>query len=246
MIYIKRWLEHYEELFPIEENQIEFLDEKCRNFSSPAKFLSVECGPALLSRKLSEKNHDITVTDSFPEFISALNNKQKSEGNKIHSFNLHPMDIIRYLGKNFFNVIYCGDYRLIFIKDKASIKKLMFDAKMMLTDGGYLILDLINFSKYDFSQPRIDLQTQKSENAQLYSYILRDADSMKYTLNQQVVTKDGKNIDEVKNEEITPISMETFKAFADDVKFSSIEFYSDYYGNPLKQDSEKIICVLKK
>ena len=117
---------------------------------------------------------------------------------------------------------------------------------MLLSDGGYIVLDLINFAKYDFSGPRIDLAVQKSDRVELYSHILKDAATLKYTLNQQVVTKDGQSIDEVKNEPITPISLETFKRTAEIAKFSSIEFYSDYYGHPLEEDSDKIICVLKK
>jgi len=246
MIYVKRWLEYYNQIFSIEDNQVEFLDGLCKQFASPAKFLSVEAGSAQVSMRLADLNNDVTITDTYPDFISAVNHRQISNKNKVHAFNLNPMDIIRYLGKGFFNVIYCANYRLIFIKDKVSIQKLMIDSKMMLSDGGYLVLDLINFSKYDFSKPRIDLAVKNASDAQLYSYILKDADSMKYRLNQQIVTKDGKCIDEVKDEEITPISLETFKTFADSVGFSSVEFYSDYIGNPLTPDSEKIICVLKK
>lgn len=246
MIYVKRWLEYYNQVFSIEPNQVEFLDGLCKQFAAPAKFLSVEAGCAQASMRLLDLNNDVTITDSYPEFISIINHRTVNNKDKLHAFNLNPMDIIRYLGKGFFNVIYCANYRLIFIKDKVSIQKLMLDSKMMLSDGGYLVLDLINFSKYDFSKPRIDLAVKETENAHLYSYILKDADSMKYRLNQQIVTNDGKCIDEVKDEEITPISLETFKTFADAVGFSSIDFYSDYLGNPLKPDSEKIICVLKK
>ena len=246
MIYIKRWLDYYEELFPIEPNQIEFLQGLCNKFPSPAKFLSVEAGTALLSRKMAEANNEVTITDTYTEFISLLHSHQTEITNKIHAFNLPPMDIVRYLGKNFYNLIYCGDYRLIFIKDKAQVQKLLFDSKMLLSDGGYIVLDLINFAKYDFSGPRIDLAVQKSDRVELYSHILKDASTLKYTLNQQVVTKDGQSIDEVKNEPTTPISLETFKRTAEIAKFSSIEFYSDYYGHPLEEDSDKIICVLKK
>lgn len=246
MIYIKRWIEHYAELFPIEANQLKFLNDYCDKFPAPAKFLNVEAGPATVSMELADYNRDVTVTDSFLEFTSLINSKQADREQKVHVFNLNPLDIVRYLGKGFFNIIFCTNYRLIFIKDKASIHKFMIDSKMMLSDGGYLILDLINFSKFDFSEPRIDLPVKKSENVHLYSYILRDANSVRYSLNQQLITKEGKKIDEVVDEDITPISFETFKKLSSEIGFSSIEFYSDYFGTPYSEDSEKIICVLKK
>ena len=63
---------------------------------------------------------------------------------------------------------------------------------------------------------------------------------------QHVVTASGKVIDEVKDELVCPISMETIRSYAKEVKYSSCEFYSDYNRTPYTPDSDKIICVLKK
>jgi len=252
MIYVKRWLEFYDKVFALEENQVQFMDNLCRKFPAPAKFLSIDAGTASTSRELNKLGHNVTVTDTFVEFKKFIDelctetNQASDNPNPIQSYNLNPMDIVRYLGKETYNVIYCADYRLVFLKDKISIQKLMIDCKKMLSENGYLVVDLINFARLDFGQPRIDLPTKKAPDAQLYSYILKDSDSIKYFLNQQVVTNDGKIIDEVKQEEITPISMESFKKFTSELGFSSIDFYSDYKGSPLTPDSEKIICVIKK
>lgn len=245
MIYIKKWTDYYEDFFPIEPHQEEFFESLCKQFNSPAKILSVECGPALLSDKLAI-NNDVTLTDSFPEFINVVNTRHMTSELPIHAFNLNPADIARYLGKNFFNVIACLCYRIIFMKDRTLIKKFFFDSKMLLSDGGYLVLDILNFSKYDFSETKIDLPAKKSERATLYSSVVKNSDSVSYKLFQHVVTASGKVIDEVKDELICPISMETIRSYAKEVKFSSCEFYNDYNGTPYTPDSDKIICVLKK
>ena len=151
MIYIKKWTDYYEDFFPIEPNQLEFFTNMGNEFSAPAKILGVECGPALLTEQLQEK-FDITLTDSFAEFVNVVNTRQSTKENPAHIFNLNPADIARYLGKNFFNVVTCLCYRVIFMKDRTLIKKFLFDSKMLLSDGGYLVLDILNFSKYDFSE----------------------------------------------------------------------------------------------
>lgn len=241
MINYKHWLDYTEKLFPLEENQIAFFEDLLKKFNNPAKFLNVECGPAAICKALEKNGVDVTATDSYSGFI------QKISGIKnIHSFNLNPFDISRYLGKNFYNVIYTGNYRLIFLQDRALIRKFIFDCKMLLSDGGCLVFDLVNFSKLDFSQPRIDLPVKKNEEFQLYSYILKNAENMKYYLTQQVVANDGTAFVDVDNEQICPISLETFKAFAEELSYSSVEFYSDYKGNPLTENSDRIICVLRK
>lgn len=245
MIYIKRWIDYYEELFTVEPHQEEFFRNLGNNYDSPAKFLSVECGPSALSQKLCDE-FEITATDTFPEFVNIVKTRQNNLEKTYPVFNLNPADIARYLGKNFYDVIYCLNYRLIFMKDKALIWKFLCDAKALLKDGGCLVLDLFNFSKYDFSQTKIDLPEKKSERATLYSSIVKNTETTSYKLFQHVITNSGKLIDEVKDESICPISYETFKTFSSELGFSSIEFYSDYNKTPLKNDSDKIICVLKK
>lgn len=214
-------------------------------FPGPAKFLGVECGPALLTEHLQEK-FDITLTDSYAEFVNIVNTRQSSKENPAHVFNLNPADIARYLGKNFFNVITCLCYRIIFMKDRTLIKKFLFDSKMLLSEGGYLVLDILNFSKYDFSETKIELPAKKSDRATLYSSVIKNSDSVQYKLFQHVVTASGKLIDEVKDELICPISMETIRSYAKEVGYSSCEFYNDYKKTPYTADSDKVICVLKK
>ena len=245
MIYIKRWVDYYEDIFQPEPNQTEFFDSLLSTFQQPAKFLSVECGPANVSLELGKK-YDVTVTDQYPEFIKIVNNKLAAQAEKINVFNLNPADISRFLGKNHFNVITCLNYRLIFLKDRALAKKFIFDAKILLAAGGYLVLDLINFAKFDFSATKIDLPERQCKEATLYSSVIKNSESANYKLFQHVVTKEGKMIEEVKDEVVTPVSLETFKSAAAELGFSSIEFYNDYNKTPYTKDSDKIICVLRK
>ena len=245
MIYIKKWTDYYEDFFPIEPGQLEFFTDMGNEFSVPAKFLGVECGPALLTEQLQDK-FDITLTDSYSEFVNVVNTRQSTKENPAHIFNLNPADIARYLGKNFFNVVTCLCYRVIFMKDRTLIKKFLFDSKMLLSDGGYLVLDILNFSKYDFSETKVELPPKKAERATLYSSVIKNSDSVQYKLFQHVVTASGKVIDEVKDELVCPISMESIRTFAKEVGYSSVEFYNDYKKTPYTADSDKIICVLKK
>lgn len=247
MIYIKRWTDYYEDLFSIEPNQVEFFNKLASEFSTPVKLLSVECGPGQLSGELANnKNFDITATDTYKEFVNICNTRARTLEKPISVFNLNCTDLGRYLGKNFYNIMYCLNYRIIFLKDRAMVKKFMLDAKLLLNEGGYLVLDLFNFSKYDFSESKIDLPAKKGQRSTLYTSVVKNTESMNYQLNQYVITNSGKKIEEVKDETVCPVSLETFKLFASELGFSSIQFYSDYSENELQKDSDKIICVLKK
>ena len=101
MIYIKRWIDYYEDLFQPEMNQKEFFESLLDTFEQPAKFLSVECGPANLSLELSKK-YDVTVTDQYQEFVKVVNTKIVEKGANINVHNLNPIDISRFLPKKTF------------------------------------------------------------------------------------------------------------------------------------------------
>ncbi len=246
MIYVKRWLKYYEELFPVQPNRLDLILELEKSFGAAVKLLSVECGPAQTSLKLAETHQDITVIDSHEEFISRILNNARKAGTGVHAFNMSSSDISRYFAKNYFNIIMCCNYRLIFLKNRSLVKKFLMDAKYLLTDGGYLILDLINFSKLDFNEQKVDLPVRKGKDVTLYSEIIRDNTTAQYKLYQRVVTADGKVFDDIKDEEVIPISCETLKSYANELGFTSIEFYSDYLRTPLSADSDKVICLLKK
>lgn len=248
MIYVKKWLEFYNELFPLCDNQVEFLETLIPADAKPGKFLSVECGLARASQILANKGYDVTVTDRFAEVTSKLQTQNANCEDLIHIFNFLPHDIARYLGKSFFDVIFCSNYRLIFIRDKAYIQKLLFDAKALLRDKGVLVLDLLNFSRYDFTQDRVELNTRKSDRVSLHSEITTDKENLTYLLNQYAVTEreNNKTIDLIKSEPVCPISYESFKIFSKEIGFSSVEFYSDYCKTPFDKDADKIVCVLRK
>ena len=245
MINFTRWIELYSSLYEINPENEKFFCSLCDEFPQHAKALNVEAGLALLPSKLAYK-YDVTVTDSYPEFIRYISTIQAKTEVQPPTFHINSADIARYLGKEFFNVIFCINSRLIFLKERTLIEKLMFDAKTLLTPGGYLVFDLLNFNKYDLTQDVVELPVRKTKDIELKTIINKDKENACYTVTQQAKKADGQIIDVVSDEKICPITYESFKQIADRIGFSSVEFYSDYNKTPYKKDGYKVICVFKK
>ncbi len=251
MIYYDKWLKYYKDIFFLSENQPEFFLERLKTFPEPAKYLDIECGPGLLVDSILKSNFpvDITVTDSIGGFIAQRTDKNEQTIQQVNAITTHPTDIAKRLSNQKFNVISCLNYRLVFLKNKAQILKLMFDAKTMLTENGFLILDLINFSKFDFSDEIITLPEKHNDDFHLISTIKKQKETLSYQLSQKFIIGKGflkKTYDVVKDEIICPVSIESFALFAKEAKFSSIQYFSDYNGNAFTPDSDRIICVLEK
>lgn len=245
MINFTKWIELYKSLYEINSTQEKFFCSLCDEFPNHPRALNVEAGLALLPSKLAYK-YDVTVTDSYPEFIRYISQMQANIEGQPPAFHIDSADIARYLGKEFFNVIFCINSRLIFLKEKALIEKLMFDAKSLLTPGGYIVFDVMNFARYDFADDKIVLPIRKSDEVDLKTTIYKDKEEAVYRMDQEATTKEGVVNDVVKGEKICPICIESFKQIAERIGFSSVNFYSDYKKSPYKKDGYKLICVFKK
>ena len=244
MINFTKWIELYEDLYEINPTEENFYCELCNEFPQHAKALNVEAGLALLPSKLAYK-YDVTITDSFQEFVQNIGTRQTKTEVQPPMFHIDSADLARYLGKNFFNVIFCVNSRIIFLKEKKAIEKLISDSKALLSDDGYLVFDLINFDKYDLSKKIIELPVRKVHETSLNTNIVRNENNS-YKINQQIIKNGDAPIDVVEDESIYPIGCKEFTSIAEELGFSSIQFYSDYNKTPYTKTADKIIVVLKK
>lgn len=165
MVNIVDWLDYYSDFFPHQDVEVEFIESYLENQDN-AKLLYVECGMAPLSKDFLSK-YDVTFTDKFSEYTTLLNKRLIHKNNRVHIFNLDPIDIARYFAKDFFSTIFCLHNKMIFMQDDVLIKKFLFDSKMLLKENGKIILGLSNFSKYDLQKDIIEFPTVKSSRGSL-------------------------------------------------------------------------------
>ena len=135
---------------------------------------------------------------------------------------------------------------MIFMQDDVLIKKFLFDSKMLLKENGKIILGLSNFSKYDLQKDIIEFPTVKSSRGSLKVHLSKDKESASYRLSGEIIPSNGKTIQISQNEKVFPLGLETIKKIAEELKFSSVEFFGDYLKSPFNKNSSNLICVLTK
>lgn len=244
MVNIVDWLDYYSDFFPHQDVEVDFIESYLENQDN-AKLLYVECGMAPLSKDFLSK-YDVTFTDKFSEYTTLLNKRLIHKNNRVHIFNLDPIDIARYLAKDFFSTIFCLHNKMIFMQDDVLIKKILFDSKMLLKENGKIILGLSNFSKYDLQKDVIEFPTVKSSRGSLKVHLSKDKELVSYRLSGEIIPSNGKTIQISQNEKVFPLGLETIKKIAEELKFSSVEFFGDYLKSPFNKNSSNLICVLTK
>ena len=245
MTIINQTLDYYPEFFPTPENQFEFIERLVGPLQQPVKILNIEAGAGVLAEKLAEK-YEVIATDRYTSFTNLINKRKSFSTNKLNVFNIEPIDIGRYFGKQFVDLIFCLDSRVIFMKDLTLIKKFLFDSKMILKENGYVVIEVVNFAKLNFEEDSIQMPTRESCRGSLFTTIIKDKKTATYRLFQNIVTTNDTVIEKVKNEEVWPISKDTFTSISNELGFSSVNFFSDFNGASYSEDTDNLICVFKK
>ena len=118
----------------------------------------------------------------------------------------------------------------------------MILSKLLLAEGGHLVLQLSNYSVFN-SKPMAKLPTQESIRVKLYTQ-LWTGDDGNYTLQQDLEHCGSKLVPVLKDVAVLPVTVDQIKSYAEEAGFTNIGLYSGYDKEPLKDDSPTVVCIL--
>lgn len=240
---IQNVIEYYDELYPVTESQKKFYDEILKNYPRPGRLLGIGCGTGFFEHLMAREGRDSTGIETSKEMLESANLKRRNQLMSIRFFLMSTIDMTRFLGKNFYDVISCLNSRIIFIHDRTLMRKFFFDCKQLLVKDGTLIIQLPNLEVFN-AKPMSKLPVRESIRAKLYTQIWTKDDGEKI-ISQDVETGNGKLLPVIKDAAIFPLSSKDIEEFAKESGFTSVEFYSDFDKNDFTGKQENIIAVIK-
>ncbi len=233
--------EYYDELYPVTEEQKVFYEKKKNMFKAPAKFLSIGCGTGTLEHNLAREGSDVTGLETSVELLESANRKRRTQLMSVRYFQMSSLEMTRFLGKGFYNVISILHDRIIYIHDKVLMEKLFYDCRQLISENGLLIIKLTNFSNYK-NQQMIKLPVRESIRSSLATTIEESGD--KYYANQILENSSGKKLKVTVDAPVYLLQPEEIKEFSLKAGFSRVDFYSDFSENPFFSDSREVLAVI--
>lgn len=240
---VQNVIEYYDELYPIKESQKKFYNSQIEKYAKPVRFLRVGCGTGYFEHLLAREGHDVTGIENNKELLESANLKRRNQLMSIRFFQMTTLEMTRFLGKGFYNIISCLYDRIIFIHDPTLIRKFFFDCKQLLAENGKLILQLNNYDLYKNSSI-INLPDKESIRSKLYTEVVIK-DNGEQILTQDIETGNGKILPVIEGEQVYLPSSSEIKNDAFEAGFTSCEFYADYDMNPFTETSQQIIAVIQ-
>lgn len=242
MNYIPEFNEYYDELYPITEDLKCFFDNLISQYSSPVKFLRIGCGTGYFEHYLSKLGHDVTGIEDFQEMLESANRRRKFPNMAIRYFFMSSLEMARFLGKNFYNIITIKDNRIIFTHDPTLMRKFFYDCKNLLAPDGKIVIQMNNFKLFT-PNPSAKLPLLESMRAKLFSQLWQREEGQ-YTIDMNLETSTGRILSLLKDTKVLPLTREQIQELALEAGFSSIEYYANYRMEKFTEDSENIIAVI--
>lgn len=239
---IQNLIEYYDELYPVTPEIFSFYDSLVEQFPKPVKFLNIGCGTGVLENKLSKSMTDVTGLETIKELLESASRKHRNQLMSLRFFQMSTIEMVRFLGKKFYNVISCLNDRIIFVHDKVLLRKFFFDCKQLLADNGIIVLQLTN---YDLLKGRdvAALPELSSIRVKLSGKLERLSDE-EYVLTKNIETGNGKILPIYSKTAVYPISRAEIEDFSKEAGFKSVEYFADFNRSAFTEDCKSCIAVI--
>ena len=236
-------VEYYDELYPVTAEQQEFYAAIKTHYAPPVRFLHIGCGTGALEHFLVKDGSDVTGLEVSKELITAAALHRKTQLTPIRFFQLSTLEMKRFLGKNFYNIISCLNSRIVFIREKELLKMFFIDCKTLLAQDGMLVLQLYNFYRLE-KNGATHMPPRGSIRVKQDSFFVSD-ERGRVSLTQTIETGNGKILPVMKDEELYPLTKTEIVDFAQSAGFCEFEFYGSFSKEAFAEESAMLVCVLK-
>jgi len=227
----------YDYIFPTNINQLSFI-----NNSSPILELDsiLEIGSATgnLTELLFSKTKNVTGIDLNSDFISLAAKKNTQISYK----NINMLDIDNYW-INSFEKIVCFGNTLVHLNDFNEIKLFFKKVFKCLKKDGYFFVQIIDYDKI-FTKNILELPLIDNDKIR-FIRTYEPVSSSKIIFNSKLTIKESNQIIE-NSISLTPIKKDLINSFLTDIGFKDINFFENFNGDSIDENSIQLVFRCKK
>ena len=233
--------EYYDELYPVTEEQKVFYQKRMILFKKPVKFLRVGCGSGYFEHNLAREGSDVTGIETSHELIEIANRRHRTQLMSVRYFEMSPLEMSRFLGKGFYNIISVLNGRIILTHDASLMAKFFYDCRQLISENGILVVELANFARFENSD-RLEFPVRESIRSCLNTVIEKKGGE--FFLEQTLTYGGDRKISVTKDAPVYLLKPREIEKFALESGFSHVEFFSDFAEHPFTEKSPRVLAVI--
>lgn len=146
-------LEYYDELFPVEQAKIDYVEEIVRKATADAqpgalpRLLDVGSATGTFDIQLMRRNMDVTGIDNNATMVQSSCRRNPEPRTNARFFRMDMREAAGALAHKAYNVILCLGNTLAHLENMREIELFLKDMGALLSPGGSLVLQLVNYER---------------------------------------------------------------------------------------------------
>lgn len=146
-------LEYYDELFPVEQSKIAYIEETLSAIASNAggnalpRILDVGCATGTFDIQLMRKHMDVTGIDNNATMIQSACRRNPEPRTNARFFRMDMREAAGALASNAYSAVLCLGNTLVHLDSRNEIDRFLKEMYGLLVPGGALILQLVNYER---------------------------------------------------------------------------------------------------
>ncbi|PYG87770.1 methyltransferase family protein [Ruminiclostridium sufflavum DSM 19573] len=230
--------QYYDSIFPIGEEQIEFLKEAAG--APPKAVLDIACGTGGYSLELAGQGYAVTAADLDAEMIRQLRLKAEKGRYSIESIQSDMLELEGHISDKF-DMVFCIGNSVVHLNSLLEIRSFIFSTRKYLKAGGKLVIQIINFDRILLRDIK-GLPSIADEKTGLYferSYFRnKQENALSF---KTVLTVDGKSFE---NEiPLYPLTEDELVQAVRDAGFETIKPYGDFKGSAFDKCNSYMLVI---
>lgn len=229
----------YDYIFPKNRKQLEFV-ESIKKISIEEKILDIGCATGNLTELLGEKTGNVVGIDLDKELLKEAKDKHPN----LNFENMNMLKINEKFEENSFDRVVSFGNTLVHLDSREEVEEFFQKVYKTLKFNGFFIVQIINYNriieKNIKNLPTID--NEKVKFVRDYEY---DKSIGKVDFITELTIKEA-NLNIKNNIKLLALTKIEIQKFLGEIGFRNIEFYGDFEGRELSDNSEAVIFVAQK
>ena len=229
----------YDYIFPKNRKQLEFV-ESIKKISNEEKILDIGCATGNLTELLGEKTGNVVGIDLDKELLKEAKEKHPN----LNFENMNMLKINEKFEENSFDRVVSFGNTLVHLDSREEVEEFFQKVYKTLKFNGFFIVQIINYNrvieKNIKNLPTID--NEKVKFVRDYEY---DKSIGKVDFITELTIKEA-NLNIKNNIKLLALTKVEIQKFLGEIGFRNIEFYGDFEGRELSDNSEAVIFVAQK
>ena len=229
----------YDYIFPKNRKQLEFV-ESIKKISIEEKILDIGCATGNLTELLGEKTGNVVGIDLDKELLKEAKDKHPN----LNFENMNMLEVNEKFEENSFDRVVSFGNTLVHLDSREEVEEFFQKVYKTLKFNGFFIVQIINYNrvieKNIKNLPTID--NEKVKFVRDYEY---DKSIGKVDFITELTIKEA-NLNIKNNIKLLALTKIEIQKFLGETGFRNIEFYGDFEGRELSDNSEAVIFVAQK